>query len=77
MLTCGRNGRWQFRRRRVVLDEALSANGQQCEARKVAAAVMKFDPKLTIDDDLRPYPMQDPIYGENLDNYLINAGLPN
>jgi len=55
----------------------LSANGQQDEASNVVAAVMKIDPNLTIDDALRPYPIQDRVHGDKLAGYLMAAGLPN
>lgn len=61
----------------AMLAAALSANGQQDEASNVVAAVMKIDPNLTIDDALRPYPIQDRVHGDKLAGYLMAAGLPN
>jgi len=61
----------------AMLAAALSANGQQDEAANIAAALMKIDPNLTIDDVLRPYPMQDLVHGDKLAGYLIAAGFSN
>jgi adenylate cyclase len=61
----------------AMLAAALRANGQRDEAENVAAAVMKIDPNLTIEDVLCPYPMEDPAPGEILAGYLTDAGLPN
>lgn len=61
----------------AMLAAALSANGQQDEASNVVAAVMKIDPNLTIDDALRPYPIEDRVHSDKLAGYLMDAGLPN
>ena len=58
-----------------MLAAALSANGQEHEARQVVYAVMEMDPNITIDDVLRPYPMQNPMYREKLASFLTDAGL--
>jgi hypothetical protein len=44
----------------AMLAAALSANGRRDEAGYVAGAMMKTDPNLTIEDVLRPYPIEDP-----------------
>jgi len=61
----------------AILAAALSADSRQDDASNVAASVMKIDPNLTIDDVLRPYPMEHPVHSEKLAALLRDAGFRN